>query len=247
MAIGQGLTTVATRTILGSLDQPGGRADQVAKRLGDAIRRGVLVDGQQLPPEPELAQQMHVATVTLREALAILREQGLVVTRRGRGGGTFVRGSIRAGITDFSVLDLRELGDLRRAVAGTAAALAAQRAVADEIDGLRRQLDRLCEADTAYRRGSSDGQLAVAVAAAAQSARLTRGEMDLRAELGELLWLGLGHDQHVELVKSRRALVQAITRRRPAWARDLAEAQVSVETERLIGLRLRSYAEAGRP
>lgn len=242
MAVAQGLTTVATRTILGALDQPGGRADQVAKRLGDAIRRGVLTDGQQLPPEPELAQQMRVATVTLRDALAMLREQGLVVTRRGRGGGTFVRVMTRPGFTEFSLLDLRELGDLRRGVAGVSAALAAERSIADEVDGLRRHLERLRDADTAFHRGACDGQLAVAVAAAAQSARLTREEMALRAEVGELLWLGLDDDDHRELVRRRRSLVDAIDRRRPARARELAEAQVVLETERLIALRLQSYS-----
>lgn len=246
MPVAQGLTTVATRTILGALDQPGGRADQVAKRLGDAIRRGVLTDGQQLPPEPELAQQMRVATVTLREALAILREQGLVVTRRGRGGGTFVRITSRPGFGAFSVLDLRELGDLRRGVAGVSAALAAERSVADEVDGLRRHLERLRDADTPFRRGACDGQLAVAIAAAAQSARLTREEMSLRAELGELLWLELGDEDHRVLVRRRRSLIDAIARRRPARARELAEAQVARETERLIALRLRSYTD-GEP
>ena len=246
MAVAQGLTTVATRTILGALDQPGGRADQVAKRLGDAIRRGVLTDGQQLPPEPELAQQMRVATVTLREALAMLREQGLVVTRRGRGGGTFVREISRPGFSEFSLLDLRELGDLRRGVAGVSAALAAERSVADEVDGLRRHLEKLRDAETAFQRGACDGQLAVAIAAAAQSARLTREEMALRAELGELLWLQLGDDDHRELVRRRRRLVEAIARRRPAQARELAEAQVVLETERLTALRLRAYSEGKR-
>lgn len=244
MAVTQGLTTVATRTIFGALDQPGGRADQVARRLGDAIRRGVLADGQQLPPEPEFAQQMRVATVTLREALAMLREQGLVVTRRGRGGGTFVRGISRPGFRGLSILDLRELGDVRRGVAGVSAALAAERSVPDEIEGLNRHLERLTAATTAAQRGTCDAQLAVAIAAAAQSARLTREEMALRAELGELLWLELEDVDHQRLVRSRRSLVTAISSRRAARARDLAEKQVTLETERVIALRLRTYREA---
>lgn len=247
MSATQGLTTAATRTILGAMDQPGGRADHVAKRLGDAIRSGVLSDGQQLPPEPEFAQQLRVATVTLREALAMLREQGLVVTRRGRRGGTFVRGISRPGFGDLSVLDLRELGDLRRGVAGVSAALAAERSVTDEVDGLNRHLERLRDASTASQRGACDGQLTVAIAAAAQSARLTSEEMALRAELGELLWLDFEDDDHRRLVGRRRSLVNAISRRHAARARQLAEEQVVAETERLIALRLRSYTELARP
>ena len=44
----------------------------------------------QLPSELELAERLGVSTVTVREALTSLREQGLVRTRRGRGGGSFV-------------------------------------------------------------------------------------------------------------------------------------------------------------
>lgn len=241
---GSALTTMAARTILGTLDDPGGRADQVAQRLGDAIRRGLLADGLRLPPEPELAQQLRVATVTLREGLAMLRQQGLVVTRRGRGGGTFVRrpdAVTISGLDEFTVLSLRELGDHRRAIAGVAAGLAAERALPEEIDGLGRQLYRLRGALTARERGAADGQLAVAVAAAAQSARLTREEMRLRAELGELLWAGVGDRDHRQIVRRRAGLVDAIVAGSARRARELAEAQVAAETERLITLRLAAY------
>src|SRR4051794_24590495 len=88
--LGVGLTTATARTILGTA-QPSGRAEQVAQRLGEAIRLGLILDGERLPPEIQLSEQLGVATVTLREALAALRKEGLIVTRRGRGGGTFVR------------------------------------------------------------------------------------------------------------------------------------------------------------
>ena len=60
-------------------------------RVGQAIQLGLLTDGEQLPPETEFAAQLGVSAMTLREALAMLRQQGLVETRRGRTGGTFVR------------------------------------------------------------------------------------------------------------------------------------------------------------
>ncbi|MGN6609080.1 MAG: FadR/GntR family transcriptional regulator [Jatrophihabitans sp.] len=241
---GSAFTTVTARTILGPLDVPAGRADQIAQRLGDAIRRGVLEDGLRLPPEPELAQHLRVATVTLREALSMLRRQGLVSTRRGRGGGTFVRrpdAVVGHGLTEFTVLALRELGDHRRAIAGTAASLAAERALPEETDGLRRQLYRLRAALTARERGAADSQLAVAIAAAAQSARLTREELRLRAEVGELLWAGVNDRDHLHIVRRRTAIVDAIEAANARRARELAEAQVSAETERLIEQRLASY------
>lgn len=52
------------------------RVDAVVSRLGDAIELGLLSDGEQLPGESELAGQLGVSTVTLREALMALRQQG---------------------------------------------------------------------------------------------------------------------------------------------------------------------------
>ena len=67
-----------------------GRAEQVAQRLTDGIVLGVLDPGERLPSEPELARRFGVALITVREGLGILREAGLVETRRGREGGSFV-------------------------------------------------------------------------------------------------------------------------------------------------------------
>src|SRR5689334_24948820 len=85
-----GISHSARSAMFAPLDQVG-RAEAVAARLVDAITLGLLADAEQLPSEAELAAQFGVATVTVREALVSLREQGLVETRRGRGGGSFVR------------------------------------------------------------------------------------------------------------------------------------------------------------
>ncbi len=61
------------------------------QRITEAIHLGLLDDGERLPVEVDLAAQFGVAPMTVREALATLREQELVETRRGRSGGSFVR------------------------------------------------------------------------------------------------------------------------------------------------------------
>src|SRR5918992_1258553 len=126
----------ARHTALAPLDRRG-RVAEVERRLADAIRVGVFGDGDQLPSEAELAAQLGVATVTLREALVGLRGMGLVETRRGRNGGTFVRAPaeaaearLRERLVDLSVADPRDLSDHRAAIAGAAAALAAEPAAA---------------------------------------------------------------------------------------------------------------------
>jgi hypothetical protein len=68
--------------------------------------------------------------MTLREALAILRQQGLVETRRGRTGGTFIRrpttpqvGLLRDRLGAMTTSALRDLADEQFAVSGAAAKL----------------------------------------------------------------------------------------------------------------------------
>ena len=71
--------------------RPSGNAfENTVEQLARAIRLGVLADGEQLPPERDLAERLGVSRNTLREAIAALRDSGLVTTRRGRGGGTVV-------------------------------------------------------------------------------------------------------------------------------------------------------------
>jgi len=243
-----GLTTAAARTVLGqnAAIGGGGLAGLVAQRLSEAIQLGILLDGERLPPESKLAEQLGVATVTLREALAVLRVQGLVTTRRGRGGGTFVSApdldsGLGRRLRELSIAWLRDLGDHRGAVATRTARLAAQRALPGEVAELERQLDRLRAARTASDRRRAALQFSVGVAAAAASPRLLREEQRLAAEVGDLLWLGASDHDHAASVEAQARLAAAIGRHDPDAAVALADQQVAAETARLIGLRLRAY------
>jgi DNA-binding FadR family transcriptional regulator len=66
-------------------------AEQVAVRIGELIIRQGLGDGDSLPNERELTEQFDVARGTLREALRLLENQGVIRIRAGRGGGPVVR------------------------------------------------------------------------------------------------------------------------------------------------------------
>src|SRR6478735_9035550 len=121
-----------------------GRAGQVEQRLTEAIRSGVLVEGERLPSEPELAGMLRVAVVTVREALTGLRAQGLVTTTRGRGGGTFVAAgatvdeeALAERLGSMSRAELQDRGTLYALVLAGCAEIAAERADADEASQLR--------------------------------------------------------------------------------------------------------------
>lgn len=53
--------------------------------LRGLIERGEIGDGEQLPREEELARRLRISRVTVRQALQVLAEDGLLVRQRGRG------------------------------------------------------------------------------------------------------------------------------------------------------------------
>jgi GntR family transcriptional regulator len=62
--------------------------EQLADDIAEQIARGELAPGQRLPGEPYLQQTHGVSRGTVRHAVAVLRDRGLVVTHAGKG--TFV-------------------------------------------------------------------------------------------------------------------------------------------------------------
>jgi GntR family transcriptional regulator len=61
---------------------------QIEEELAERIRSGMLRCGDRIPPERELAEQMQVSRMTVRQALGRLADRGLLVRQPGRG--TFV-------------------------------------------------------------------------------------------------------------------------------------------------------------
>src|ERR1700752_4601053 len=64
--------------------------EETVERLGSAIRTGILAAGGRLQAERGLANELGISSSTLRQALTTLVQSGLLISLRGRGGGTFV-------------------------------------------------------------------------------------------------------------------------------------------------------------
>ncbi|HHO8887441.1 TPA: GntR family transcriptional regulator, partial [Klebsiella pneumoniae] len=64
-------------------------SDEVASRVRALIEEQQLEAGMKLPAERQLAVQLGVSRNSLREALAKLVSEGVLISRRG--GGTFIR------------------------------------------------------------------------------------------------------------------------------------------------------------
>lgn len=229
----------------GALFQPigdEGRAELVQRRLVDAITRGHLRAGQRLPSESDLAKSLGVAPVTVREALLALRGRGLLVTRRGRNGGSFVAehadplSFARDAVRGTSRLALRDLGVHYAAVTAACVRLAARRADPSEVQQVRQRMTKLEDLDgEAQRRILDDVQLELA--ALSQSARLTREQMKLQAEISPYLLLV------AETPAARRrqasdiaAVIDAVEQADADSAGHLTESMVADTVDRLIQL-----------
>lgn len=248
-ALDVGLTTGALRAIMAAPGTGLGRAEDLARRLGDAIRVGVILDGERLPSEARLAAQLGVASVTLREVLRILRGEGLIATRRGHGGGTVVTAPERAEsfatrLARLSLSEIRDLGDQRYAIFAAASELATARAVSRDLVHLRAHVERLSAGSDAGELRRADSLFTVEVAVAAQSPRLAREDLRLRAEVGDLLWMQPGREEIDRAVSLRTELVEAIAARDGLAARTAARAVIDQDTRRLVHSRLAARREA---
>jgi DNA-binding FadR family transcriptional regulator len=68
----------------------GNAFEETVERLLTVIKLGLVGNGERFPAERELAAQLGISRLTLRDAIHELQEAGYVSSRRGRFGGTFV-------------------------------------------------------------------------------------------------------------------------------------------------------------
>lgn len=84
---------------------------RIAERLTRDIAAGRLVPGDRLPPERAMASDLGVTVTTLRKALAVLTERGLLDRRQG-SGNTIREGDTGAGVYALFRLERPEGGGL---------------------------------------------------------------------------------------------------------------------------------------
>ncbi|HVB43447.1 MAG TPA: FCD domain-containing protein [Streptosporangiaceae bacterium] len=68
----------------------GNAFEETVERLLTVIKLGLVGPGDRFPAERELAAQLGISRLTLREAIHELQQAGYVESRRGRLGGTFI-------------------------------------------------------------------------------------------------------------------------------------------------------------
>lgn len=240
---------------LGTAPHSADRAEQVVHQLETAIAVGLISYGERLPPERELAAQLGVAVLTLRAALASLRERGLIHTQRGRGGGSVVRDAAvvtdnarRQRLRELSTQELRDLGDLSGSITAAAARLAAARADDSDHRRLRALADSFRTAPGTQERRCADSRFHLGLAVAAQSNRLAAGIVEVQGEITPLLWASRPDDQLLApdvAQDDHHRIIDAIAVGDEATAHTTALEHSVHETEALINAHLQLVLAEG--
>ena len=192
-----------------------GVLEDTAARIGLAVELGLLQPDEQLPREGELATTFGVSSMTVRRALKLLADRGIVTRRRGRGGGTFVATSPPPqALREFEAYrteagEVADLIDYRLVLECGNAYLAAGRATASDTERLRGLVRAMDEAETWVAFRAIDPRFHLEVAAIAGSANAARS---LAETLGTLLRFYLPYPISYlhESNREHEALVDAI-------------------------------------
>jgi DNA-binding FadR family transcriptional regulator len=166
--------------------------EEALEQILQVVRLGLVPGGERLPAERELAERLGISRVTLREVLKVLQDQGLVESRRGRYGGTFVRPRADIGGEDelrrrIAEVDIEDVLRFREVLEVGAAGLCATHGLSQEQgDRLRGALAATRDAPLSeYRR--LDTLLHLTLAELSGSPTLTARYAAVRASVNDLL------------------------------------------------------------
>ncbi|MFJ5861178.1 FadR/GntR family transcriptional regulator [Pseudarthrobacter sp. NPDC092439] len=222
------------------------RSEAIVNRISKAISLGLLKVGERLPPEMALSEMFGVAPSTLREALSDLRNQGIVATRRGRSGGTFIvkqpftsADVIRSWFRDTSIAEIRDVGDEHAAIAAATVRLACERAEPHEANRLLDLARAVVMTDKPELRARADSRFHIELAVLAQSPRLMNAEIRLQAETVQALWSAVSMVRDPEQVAAEHlALARAIASDAPENAQQLVLAHIRHDVHHLVDAKL---------
>lgn len=213
-------------------------------RLSNAVYDQIfalIVSGEfslnaRLPAEAELARRFGASRPVIREALARLRDDGIIVSRQG--SGSYVRRRPDDAVLRFSpvasIADIQRCFEFRAGLEGAAAALAAARAEERDLAEIRVALDDLQACITARELGAdADERFHLAVARATHNQYHVLVQTSLQAHLSAGMQLSrnlsLLHSQaRLRLVQEEHvAIAEAIEARDSLRARAAMEIHIN--------------------
>jgi DNA-binding FadR family transcriptional regulator len=148
-------------------------ADAVVSKLQQQISLGEYQPGQKLPSEPELMEKFGVGRSTIREAIRILANTGMLSVRQG--SGTFVQAHSGIGeplsqrLKRADAHDLDEVRQLLEMKIAQKAALHRTKKDMEKMSSLLKQRDAASKAGDTEEAIRADIQFHIAIAAASNN------------------------------------------------------------------------------
>jgi DNA-binding FadR family transcriptional regulator len=222
------------------------RADEITDRLVTALAIGEYLPGARLPVERALAAALGVGRMTVRAALARLVERGLLETRRGRGGGSYVVDQWPESSTEavgrtlsIRLAELRDRCDAIARLHGAVCRAAADARTVADVTTLRAALEEYRTATTGHQAQQADSRLHLATMDAAHNAVLKQVLVDLEASISigapAHVWGEPNTMREMELrsLHEHAMLIDAIADGRADVADAVARAHVGIDFENI--------------
>ena len=209
--------------------EPSRAYQAIVDQVCDAVMSGDLRLGDLLPPEREIAAQTGICRTSVREALKILADAGLVTMKPGGGGGTrLVRDAVPSELLgqaiELSRKRLLDLFEVRNALELTAAEMAAARATSEQIaafETLLVQLEQLICArpDDGEEFRTIDLRFHYLIMKASGNSALLSTYNAFTRQIALAMEMVVLADIEAHALPTMRSVVLAIKRRNPPEAR----------------------------
>ena len=218
-------------------------ADQVHAALSQAIQSGHWSAGMRLPSEQALAQHFRVSRPVVRQALERLRADALVESRRGSGSYVQAADRIASGAVPYHA-DLGQIlhgVELRLVIEPEAAALAALRWTAPDLERLRASVEAFAEATQAGQpTHAHDYGFHEGIARATANPRLLEAMRALEFDVAQAVrvWRHLGRKKPSmrlqDAVDEHRAILHCIAERDAEGARRAMRSHIEKARVRMM-------------
>lgn len=209
-------------------------ADALYAKLEAGIVAGAMLPGSQMPTQKVIAEEERVSRTVVREAVARLEAQGLVVSRQG--SGVYVAEDARYRAFQVTRNELSELSDVirlletRLAIEAEMAAFAAARRTTEDIATMRGALRHMADvSDDPVAAAAADVEFHLAIARATRNDYFVRliDFLGLRLVPPRNLYLrnqpAEAHQAYVAKVRGEHeAILDAIVRMEVSRARQAA-------------------------
>jgi DNA-binding FadR family transcriptional regulator len=216
-------------------------ANSITSRLKRAIESGVYSDGDQLPPERQLAVAFGTARSTIRKALDQLEQKNLVVRRVGSGTFVSYQGPVQDAMSDVTdLISPLQLIEARIAIEPSMSRLAALHASARDLDAIESILRRIEVTTDQDLFTKLDSEFHLALARCSRNPLLYRLYQHINTVRNHAQWeqmkqIILVNEKISVYNQQHRAIFEALKMRDPAAAADLISRHLETARQDLVG------------